>query len=210
MGDVIGIAAALIVILLGLAFFVAMALRHQSAIEASGYQKVDGVDDRLVDLTRAIFEGVPKEVHRKKDAKGQSWLVFVDAGSSEDPGCAMLAFPIGHDDWPALVMVHSGRPVPRFFRHLTGGIFEWAEPIDDKEEKRLNRTGWYAYKEPKQDIPTILKDRLTQAARLPQSRGLLGIAVRDSFLVMWSEAGGVKNLLAAAPFVHGAVVDGTN
>lgn len=210
MGDVIGIAAALVVVLLGLAIIVAMALRRQRAIEASGYQKVEGVDDPLADLTRAIFEGDPKEVHRKKDATGESWLVFVDTGSSEDPGCVMLVYPIGHDDWPALVLVHSGRPIPKIFRHLTGGIFEWAEPIEDIEEERLAATGWYAYTEPKQHIPTMLRDRLTRAARLPQSQGLLGIAVRGSFLMVWSEAGEIKGLLAAAPFIRGAVVEGTS
>ncbi len=209
MGDVIGIAAAVTVILSGIAFLVAMALRRKRAIEAAGFVEIERVDEVLNELTKVLFEGVPREVHQKQDPSGESWLVFVDTGSSDDSGCVMLVYHIGHDDWPAVVLIRSGRRVPAIFRQLTGGIFKWAVPISDTEMSGLTNTGWFAHKEAKQLIPTILKERLSEAARCPQFQGLLGIAVCNSYLVIWSDAGRLRTLLAKAPLVRASLLSDT-
>jgi len=203
----IGIAAALTVILLGLAFLVAVALRRRRAIEMAGYAEVETVDEPLKDLTKALFELAPLEVHRKDDPSDRSWFILVDSGGSEDSGCMILAYPVSHDRWPAVVLVRSGRRVPRIFRNLTGGLFRWSKPMADSEMDGLAGTGWYAYQEPNREVPSVLKERLCEAVKIPRSSGLLGIAVIDSYLAIWSDATRLRTLLATAPLVRGTILD---
>lgn len=207
MDGIIGIVAALAVILLGLAFFVSVALRRKRAIEFEGYLEVKTVDASIIELTRALFELSPAEVHRKEDPSGQSWLVSVDSGSSEDSGCMMLVYHVSHDDWPAVVLVRSGRRIPKIFRELTGGIFKWAEPMADTEMNGLAGTGWYAYQEPNREVPSALKERLCKAVQIPRSSRLLGIAMIDSYLTVWSDAERLKTVLATAPLIRAAVLE---
>ena len=75
MAHLSGIVAALAVILLGLGFFAAVALRRKRAIEASGYAEIESADEAIDTLTRTLFELAPAEVHRREDPSGQSWLV---------------------------------------------------------------------------------------------------------------------------------------
>lgn len=209
MDNIIAIAGALAVILSGVAVFVVVAQRRTRAIQAAGFVELKTADEALNELTRAIFEATPREVHHKEDAGEQSWLIFADTGSSEDSGCAMLVYRTGHDNWPAVVLVQSGRRIPKMFRQLTGGFFKWAEPMTDREFGRLAGTGWFAYKEPKRDVPPVLIDRLGQAIRIPDAQGLLGVAVRGSYLSIWCETGKLRTLLAAAPLVRATVLERT-
>ena len=50
-------------------------------------------------------------------------------------------------------------------------------------------------------------ERIGRAARTPASQRLLGIAVRDAYLMIWSDAGRVQTLFAVAPLVHAAMLD---
>lgn len=206
MNGTIGIAAALTVILLGLAFLVAVALRRKRAIEMAGYAEVETVDESLKDLTRTLFDLDPKEVHRKEGPRDRSWLILVDSGGSEDSGCMMLAYPVSHDRWPAVVLARSGRRVPRVFRNLTGGFLKWSEPMAGSEMGGLAGTGWYAYQEPNREVPPDLKERLCEAVKTPRASGLLGIAVIDAYLAIWSDAMRLRTLLAAAPLVRGTIL----
>lgn len=206
MDETIGIFAALGVILLGLAFFVTMALRQHRAIEADGYKKTDAVDLSIKDLTTTLFECSPVEVHRKESPNGQSWLVFVDAGSSEDSRCAMLVYGVSNDELPALALIHSARPIPRIIRNLTGGLFKRLAPAAENESGGLAGTGWYAYQEPDGVFPTALKERLAEVVQIPRSSGLLGIALIDSHLAVWSDASLLRTLLAIAPLVRETIL----
>lgn len=201
MDGFIGIAGALAVILLGLALFIAIASRRKRAIEAAGYVEVGTADKATIQLTKTLFELSPVEIHRKDEPSGQSTLVFVDSGGSEDSGCAMIAYRLGHD-WPLTVMVRSGRRIPDIFRKLTDGILKQVEPMDDTEAKELIGTGWFAYRAPNKTVPATVRERLFRAARLPRSEGLLGIAVIAPYLAVWSDAGRIKTLLALAPEVR--------
>jgi hypothetical protein len=205
--DVIGILGALAVILSGLAVLVAVALRRRRAVEASGYVQTETDDEAMGRLTGALFDLAPREVHRKEDASGRSWLVFVDPGGSEDTGCAMLAYATARDDWPAVVLIRSGRRIPKIFRRLTGGFFEWTRPMAEAEARGLAGTGWFGHREPDAAVPPALTARLCAAVRGPRTRGLLGIAVIPSYLVVWSDAARLGTLLAAAPGVRAAVLD---
>ena len=209
MDNIIAIAGALAVILSGVAVFVIVAQRRTRAIQAAGFVELKTADEALNELTRAIFDVTPREVHHKEDAGGQSWLVFADTGSSEDSGCAMLVHRTGHDNWPAVILIRSGRRIPKMFRQLTGGFFKWVEPMTDPEFGSLAGTGWFAYKEPKRDVPPALIDRLSRAVRSSDAQGLLGVAVRGSYLSIWSETGKLRTLLATAPLVSAAVLERT-
>lgn len=206
MDGIIGIIAALSVILLGVIFFVAMALRRKRAIESDGYKKIDVVDPSIRSLTTSLFEGSPVEVHRKESPNGLSWLVFVDSGSSDDSGCVMLVYPGSNDDWPTLAIVHSARPIPKIFRDLTGGMFKRLVPTAESEFDGLAGTGWYAYQEADRAIPPALKERMAEAVQIPRSAGLLGIALIDSHLVVWSDASRLRTLLAIAPLVRETIL----
>ena len=207
MVDFFSIAAALFVISMGIAFFAAMALRRTRAIQGSGFVEVSAPDNAINRLTKSLLGETPSEVYHREHAGEQSWLVFADAGSSEGSGSAMLFYRTGHNDWPAVVLVQSGHQIPKMFRQLTGGLFNWAKPIADTEIDSLAGTGWFAYKEPQQDIPPALMERIGRAARTPASQRLLGIAVRDAYLMIWSDAGRVQTLFAVAPLVRAAMLD---
>lgn len=209
MDGISGIVAALAIILIGLTFFVAVALRRKRTIETQGYVKIEMVDQPIKELTKALFELAPTEIHRKVDSNGKSWLVVVDSGSSEDSGCMMLVYPVSQEGWPGVVLVRSGRRIPKIFRDFTGGIFKWAEPITDTEMNALEGTGWYAYQEPKKDVPLALKKRLCKAVKIPRSSGLLGIALMDSYLAVWSDAERLETILAIAPSVRAAILEPT-
>lgn len=58
-----------------------------------------------------------------------------------------------------------------------------------------------AYKAPSLEIPVSLKQRLLSVTRIPQARGLLGIAFVGPHLAVWSDAQRIKTLLRAAPMV---------
>jgi len=206
MDGIVGIIAALSVILLGVVFFVTRALRRKRAIESDGYKKIDVVDPAIGNLTTTLFEGSPVEVHRKESPSGPSWLVFVDSGSSEDSGCVMLVYPRSNDDWPALALVHSARPIPKIFRDLTGGMFKRLAPVAESENDGLTGTGWYAYQEPERPVPPALKERMAEAVQIPRSSGLLGIASIDSHLAVWSDASRLRTLLATAPLVRETIL----
>lgn len=206
MDNTIGIVGALTVILLGLALFLVVALHRKRAIRANGFVEIETVNEAINELTRKLFELSPAEVHRKEDPIGQTWLVFVDAGQSEDSGCVMLVYHMAHDDWPAVVLVRSGRSIPKIFRDLTGGIFKWAVPMADSEMNGLNGTGWFAYQEPNREVPSAFRVRLCEAVQVPCSSGLLGIAAIGSYLVVWSDAERLKTVLATAPLVRAAVL----
>lgn len=199
-----GIVAALAVILFGLGFFAAVALGRKRAIEAGGYVEIESAGEAIDRLTRTLFELPPAEVHRRDDPSGQSWLVFVEAGSSEDSGCAMIVYPLAQDGWPAVAAIRSGRRIPGIFRWLTGGLFKWAEPLAEAEATGFAGTGWFVYKEANKGLPEALKERLCKAVRGPCARGLLGIAVIGSRLAVWSDAARLKPLLANAPLVRAA------
>lgn len=207
MDDIIGIAAALAVILSGVAIFVAVARRRTRVVQEAGFAELKTADKALNELTEAIFEVSPREVHQKQDAGEHSWLIFADTGSSEGPGCAMLVYRTGNDDWPAVILVQSGRRISKMFRQLTGGFFKWAEPVTDPAFDSLTGTGWFAYKEPKRDIPPVLVDRLSHAVKSSDAQGLLGVAVRGPHLSIWCDADKLKTLLAAAPLVRAAVLE---
>lgn len=209
MDGITGIVGALALILVGLAFFLAVALRRKRTIETEGYVEIQMVDRTIEELTRALFEFAPAEIHRKVDSNGQSWLVLVDSGSSEDSGCMMLVYPVSREDWPRVVLVRSGRRIPKIFRDLTGGIFKWAEPMTGTEMSVLNGTGWYAYQEPNEEVPSALKQRLCKAVQVPRSSGLLGIALIDSHLAVWSDALRLKTILTMAPLIRAAIVEPT-
>lgn len=207
MDDSIGIVGALAVILLGLALFAALALGRPRAIEAKGYVKAAVPNDTIARLTGTLFELAPAEVHERAEPDGCSWLVFVDVGGSEDSGCVMLVYPIAGADWSAVALVRSGRRIPKIFRQLAGGIFTWAEPASEAEQRGLDGTGWFAYTMPDRGIPSPLKDRLWEAVRMPGTKGLLGIAVIDRHLAIWSDAGRLKTLLATAPVIRQAFLE---
>jgi len=209
MDGITGIVAALAVIIMGLAFFVAMAVRRKRAIEMAGYVEIGPVDESINRLTRALFDLAPSEIHRKAESIGQTWLVLINSGSSEDSGCMMLVYPVSHDNWPAVVLVRSGRRIPKLFRDLTGGIFRWAEPVTDTEMDALERTGWYAYQEPDKEVPMALKERLCKAVTIPSSSGLLGIALIDSHLAVWCETARLRTMLTTAPLVRAAILEPT-
>lgn len=200
-----GIIAAVAVILLGIAFFIAVAARRRRAIESSGYARVATPDQSVVDLVAALFDATPAEAYRRDEPGGPTWLVFVDTGSSEGSGCVLIAYPAEPGDGPAAVLMRSGRRIPGFLRRLQGGLFKWTEPLDDAEAGGLSGTGWFAYKQRDRDIPPSLKDRLFGAVRLPQASALLGIAALDSHLAIWADDGKIKRLLTAAPRVRSAI-----
>jgi hypothetical protein len=204
MDDITGIVSALAVILLGLALFMAVALRRKRTIEAGGYIKVEHADEVIGKLTRKLFEVTAAEVYRREDTNGQSWLVFVDTGSSEGSGCVMLVYQVGHDDWPAVVAIRSGRRIPKIFRWLSGGLFKWAEPMTETEASGFAGTGWFVYKEPNKNVPEDLKRRLCEAARGPHAAELFGIALIDSYFAIWCDTEQVTSLLANAPLVRAA------
>jgi hypothetical protein len=207
MEEFFGIVVALAVIFSGVAFFITIARSRQRAVEKEGFEETATQDAFLKELTHRLFELAPTEVHRREEPGGQSWLVFVDAGDSENAGCVMTVYRTSFHDLPAVALIQSGRPIPKFFRRLTGGIFKWAEPLADAEMKSLEGTGWYPYREPGGEIPPSLKERLCEAAQLPASSGLLGIAMIDSCLAIWSDAERLKSLLAAAPSIRTALLN---
>jgi hypothetical protein len=207
MSDLFGIVAALAVIFSGVAFFITIARRRQRAVEKAGFKETAAQDAFLKELTHRLFELAPTEVHRREEPGGKSWLLFVDAGGSENAGCVMAVYRTSFHGLPAVALSRSGRPIPKFFRRLTGGIFKWAEPLADAEMKPLGGTGWYPYREPKGEIPSSLKKRLCEAAQLPGSAGLLGIALIDSHLAIWSDAERLKSLLAVAPSIRKALLN---
>jgi len=138
--------------------------------------------------------------------------VFINGnlkGGSDDSGCMMLVYRTGRDDWPAVILTQSGRRIPKMLRRLTGGFFKWAEPATELEFGSLAGTGWFAYKEPKRNIPPALIEWLNQAIRIPGAKGLLGVAVRGSYLSIWCDAGKLRTLLAVAPLVRAAVLERT-
>jgi hypothetical protein len=204
LGDIIGIAGAVAVILAGLGVFVAMALRRKRAIDAGGYVEIERAEDAIAEVTGTLFDLAPAEVHRKEGPSGPSWLVFVDTGDSESSGCAMLVYRVGHDDWPAVAVVRSGRRIPGVLRRLSGGFLARAEPMAGPEAGGFAGTGWFAYQAPGKEVPEALKARLFEAARPLRADGLLGIAVIQSHLAVWSDADRLQTLLAKAPLVHAA------
>lgn len=205
MDDAFGIAAALAVILSGLALFVVVALRKKAAIEKDGFLQTETADEALSSLARSLFDAAPVETHEKEDPSGQSWLAFLDAGSSEGAGCAMLVYPIRGWNGLSLVLIHSGRRIPRIFRRLESGLLSWSVPLEDSETSDLKGTGWFAYKAPNQDVPSSFRERVFSAVRLPRSKGLLGIAVIDTYLAVWTDADRIKTLLGTAPLVRSAI-----
>jgi hypothetical protein len=188
--NVVAIVSALGVILLGVALFVAVALHRKRTIETSGYEKIDTADSAIVALTISLFHTEPTEIHQRKDPNGQSWLVFVDTGDSESSGCVMVVSRAERDAGSSAVLLRSGRRIPKFFR------------------KDLTGTGWFAYKGSSQDLSPSFKKRLFSVVRIPQSKALLGIAVVDPYLVIWSDAARIKSLLVAAPLVRTALHQG--
>jgi hypothetical protein len=206
--NVVAIVSALGVILLGVALFVAVALHRKRAIETSGYEKIDTADSAIVALTVSLFDTEPTEIHQRKDPNGQSWLVFVDTGDSESSGCVMVVSRAERDAGSSAVLLRSGRRIPKFFRKLEGGVLAWTEPMDDAEASDLAGTGWFAYKGSSQDLSPSFKKRLFSVVRIPQSKALLGIAVVDPYLVIWSDAARIKSLLVAAPLVRTALQQG--
>ena len=205
MDDAFGIAAALAVILSGLAFFVVVGFRRKNAIEKDGFLQTETADEALVSLARSLFDAAPTETHEKEDLSGQSWLAFLDAGSSEGSGCAMLVYPMRGWDGLSLVLIRSGRRIPRILRRLEGGLFNWSVPLEDSETRDLEGTGWFAYKAPNQEVPSSFKERMFSAVRVPRSKGLLGIAVIDRYLAVWTDSGRIKTLLETAPLVRSAI-----
>lgn len=203
--NALGIASALAVILSGLAIFVFVAQRRKNAIEHEGFVRAATGDGALASLTKSLFDAAPIEIHEKEDKSGRSWLAFVDTGDSEASGCALLVFPLEGHDGRTLVLIRSGRRIPAAFLRLQGGLFDWTMPLDDSETSPLTGTGWFAYGPPDQQQPSSFTERVFRAVHVPGSNRLLGIAVVDAYLAVWTDADRIKTLLATAPLVRSAI-----
>lgn len=206
MGDTVGIVAALAVILAGVAFFVAVNARKNQAIARAGFAPTGAANDTLDRLAKALLDAAPSEIHYRHDAGGESWLAFVDAGGTDDPGCAMLVYPATGYEGISVALIRSGRRIPAFLRRLEGGLFDWMEPVEETATNGLNGTGWFAYKAPGQELPLRFEERASRAVRLPRAKGLLGFAVVDAHLAVWADTDRIKTLLQGAPEVRGTIL----
>ena len=199
-----GIAGALVLITSVLAILMAVGQRRWRAIKLAGYTEVEIANPVLKVLTETLFALSPREIHRNDKGGGKSWLVFIDTRDSESPDLAMLAYRLNRDYRPKVVLIQSGRRIPKFVRRLEGGMFKWAEPTSVSELTGLTGSGRFAFKELGLDIPSAVKEFFTAVVQIPHPSRLYGVAVAEQYLVVWTDAWRVGSLLATAPLVRKA------
>ena len=163
MDSLVGIASALALIGLGLFVMVGILLRRRRIIETYGYEEDERENIDLNKLCLRLFDHAAEEINVREEPDGQSWLVHMDVGGSDDPGCVMLVYPIAGLNCPAMAIVQSGRQIPKIFRRLTGGVFSWAEPLEEAQTQGLDGTGWFAYVEPNATVPSSVLDKFSEA-----------------------------------------------
>lgn len=197
MSGVTGILGGLALILAIATLFIATVLGKKRAIEEAGYQPVETPDQGIELVTRRLFDQDPREVYRRNEIDGQSWLVRINA-VSDDLGCSVVVYPFAQNEWPEVALTRNATNAPEMLRTLAGGFISLLDPIPEADAAAIASTGWKALGERGKKVPKPLADWLYGLTRLPGARRLVGIAICGPYLVAWTDSVRVNALLKVA------------
>jgi hypothetical protein len=138
--------------------------------------------------------------------RGQpAWLILTTGSGPDDADSAMMVFPTERAWESEVALFRTTVKVPLLTRKATGGAFGRLDPVGDAEYAHLCGPGWFAFKEPRGQIPSALFERLCLATQILQEAVLGGVALYDRYLAVWADAANLRKLLAAGSKIRSKI-----